>query len=528
MQFILYYCCIISSITIIYINTVANECAAYKGLKGMTRMKRYIFILVAILAICTVFLTACGKEEANTPADDETTIVDGENIVGDDMIEDATTENPDEYPEIASFYGLFAPDEESVCRLIQEYIPEYDNPYSTETKAISSDSAKKLVGDVQIMTLFTQDHGVTVGNITYSPAWIYEHTTEDYKTAGITPQDLRELIDYYSEYKDSEEAKKLAVERMQQLKYISSGVLTYSDDTIRCTGYFPMVMKEFAVVGSVSDSELYFYLVDNNPDDGDDNIYIAMYMDDQLMAVGYDTLEGYDLMGRFFSESARRYDYADAANVPVGTVIRLAWSGTAEQSSQEGVKYLSWISRFQFSGSECAYTEEQLAEYAKRAEDFPFDKETACAGCEGMTQYVDLVNGEVFLSGLVPYEPVTDFSELIEELTNKLDEKADVKEGGYSFYHNDGKTSKKCVECDYAMSEKEIYLFKSLSGGGENPYYFSSDVLSAVGYPEEFYDRALINYLEDYVLISYGLPKVDGLDYVKLFRMIPVEEIAEE
>ena len=145
-----------------------------------------------------------------------------------------------------------------------------------------------------------------------------------------------------------------------------------------------------------------------------------------------------------------------------------------------------------------------------------------------MTQYEDLVNGEVFLEGLVPYEPVTKFYELREEMIKELDEKVTVKEGGYSYYYNNGKTSKKSVECDYVMSEEEIYLFKALSGGGENPYYFSSDILSAVGYPEEFYDRALINYLEDYVLISYGLPKVEGLDYVKLFRMIPVEEITEE
>ena len=498
-------------------------------------MKRYILILAAILAVCTVFLTACGEEGVNPPADDEATIVDGADITENDAEDDVAVpaegeapENPDEYPEIASFYGVFAPDEESVCRLIQENIPAYDKPYDTESKMISYVSAKDIVDDVQIMTIFVQDHGVTVGDITYSPAWIYEHTAEDYKTAGITPQDLRELIEYYSEYKDSEEVKRLAVERMSELKYIGNSILTYSDDTIRYTGYFPMVMKEFVVVGSVSDSELYLYLVDNDPDDGDDNIYMAMYMDDQLMAVGYDTLEGYDLKGRFFSESARLYDYADFAELPVGTVIRLAWSGTAEQSAQEGVKYLSWISRFQFSGSECAYTEEQLAEYAKRATAFPFDEETACAGCEGMTQYEDLVNGEVFLEGLVPYEPVTKFYELREEMIKELDEKVTVKEGGYSYYYNNGKTSKKSVECDYVMSEEEIYLFKALSGGGENPYYFSSDILSAVGYPEEFYDRALINYLEDYVLISYGLPKVEGLDYVKLFRMIPVEEITEE
>lgn len=498
-------------------------------------MKRYILILAAILAVCTVFLTACGEEGVNTPADDEATIVDGagitENDAKDDVAEpaeDEAPENPDEYPEIASFYSVFTPDEESVCRLIQENIPAYDKPYDTESKMIPYVSAKDIVDDVQIMTIFVQDHGVTVGDITYSPAWIYEHTAEDYKTAGITPQDLRELIEYYSEYKDSEEMKKLAIERMQKLKYVGDYALTYNDNTIIYTGYFPMVMKEFVVVGSVSDSELYLYLVDNDPDDSDDNIYMAMYMNDQLMAVDYDTLEGYDNMGRFFSGSHRVFDYADVTPVPVGTVIRLAWSGTAEQSSQEGVKYLSWISRFQFSGSECAYTKEQLAEYAKRVEDFPFDEETACAGCEGMTQYEDLVNGEVFLEGLVPYEPVTKFYELREEMIKELDEKVTVKEGGYSYYYNDGKTSKKSVECDYVMSEEEIYLFKALSGGGENPYYFSSDILSAVGYPEEFYDRALINSLEDYVLISYGLPKVEGLDYVKLFKLIAIETQGSE
>lgn len=140
------------------------------------------------------------------------------------------------------------------------------------------------------------------------------------------------------------------------------------------TGYFPMVMKEFVVVGSLNALEYYIFLADNDPNDGDDNIYIAMYMKDQLMSVGYDTLEGYDLYGRFFSGSGREFAYADVAPVPAGSAIRLGWSGTSEQSLQDGFKYLSWISRFQFSGSECAYTQEQLAEYAKRVEAFPFDE----------------------------------------------------------------------------------------------------------------------------------------------------------
>ncbi len=489
--------------------------------------KRYLLILAAMLAVCAILLTSCGKEDAKAPTIDDSHVVDGEDAaddtVGEDIKENKVPENPDEYPEISSFYGVFAPDEETVCRLIQENIPAYDNPHSTESKMIPYVSAKELVDDVQIMTIFAQDHGVAVGDITYSPAWIYEHTAEDYKSAGITPQDIRELIDYYSEYKDSEEAKTLAIGRMQKLKCIGDSILTYSDDTLSYTGYFPLVMKEFVVVGSVDDSELYLYLVDNDPGDGDDNIYMAMYMTDQLMAVGYDTLEGYDLMGRFFSGSARLYDYADEVPVPVGTVMRLAWSGTADNSEQEGVKYLSWISRFQFSGSECAYSDEQLSEYAKRAESFPFDEETACEGCDGITQYIDLVNGETFLGGLVPYEPVTDFSGLIEEMINKLDEKATIKEDGYSYTINYDELIKIWTECDYALSEEEIYLFKALSGGGHNPHYFSNDILASVGYPEEFRSRALINNLGDYALVSYGLPKVEGLDYIKLFKLTSVE-----
>lgn len=492
--------------------------------------KRYLLILAAMLAVCAILLAACGKEEVKPDSGSDASVIDNagsaDDVVGEDTAkpeEDKAPENPDEYPKISSFYGVFAPDEESVCRLIQENIPAYDKPYSTESKMIPYVSAKDVVDDIQLMTLFVHDHGVTVGDITYSPAWIYEHTAEDYKSAGITPQDLRELIDYYSEYKDSDEAKTLAVERMKKLKYVGDSLLVYNDNTLSYTGYFPLVMKEFVVVGSVNDSELYLYLVDNDPDDGDDNIYMAMYMIDQLMEVGYDTLEGYDNKARLFSGSARLYDYADVTPIPVGTVVRLAWSGTAEQSMQEGVKYLSWISRFQFSASECAYTDKQLAEYATLAEAIPFDEETACAGCEGMTQYVDLVNGETFLGGLVPYEPVTDFSELRKEMINELDKKAAVKDGGYSFTINYGESIKTWTECDYILSEEEIYRFKALAGGGDNLYYYDKDVFAKVGYPEEFKDRSLICSVDDYTLISYGLPKVEGLDYAKLFRLTSVE-----
>ena len=79
------------------------------------------------------------------------------------------------------------------------------------------------------------------------------------------------------------------------------------------------------------------------------------------------------------------------------------------------------------------------------------------------------------------------------------------------------------VECDYALSEEEIYRFKALSDGEENPRYFSNDILESVGYPEEFRSRALINNLGDYALISYSLPKVEGLDYVRLFKLTAIE-----
>ena len=185
--------------------------------------KRYLLIFAAMLAVCTILLAACGSEDAKAPAIDDSPVVDGEDAaddtVGENIKENKAPENPDEYPEIPSFYGVFAPDEESVCKLIQENIPAYDKPYDTESKMIPYVSAKELVNGVQIMTIFAQDHGVAVGDITYSPLWIYEHSAEDYKSAGITPQDLRELIDYYSEYKDSEEAKTLAIERMQKLAY---------------------------------------------------------------------------------------------------------------------------------------------------------------------------------------------------------------------------------------------------------------------------------------------------------------------
>ena len=492
--------------------------------------KRYLLIFAAMFAVCAILLTACGKEEAKPDSENKAPVIDNsdaaDDTVGEDIKKDKSPENPDEYPEIPSFYGVFAPDEESVCKLIQENIPAYDKPYDTESKMIPYVSAKELVNGVQIMTIFAQDHGVAVGDITYSPVWIYEHSAEDYKSAGITPQDLRELIDYYSEYKDSEEAKTLAIERMQKLAYAADySILWYNDHTMMDTGYFPMVMKEFVVVGSLNDLEYYLFLADNDPNDGDDNIYIAMYMKDQLMSVGYDTLEGYDLYGRFFSGSGWGFAYADVAPVPAGSVIRLGWSGTSEQSLQDGFKYLSWISRFQFSGSECAYTQEQLAEYAKRVEAFPFDEEAACVGCEGITQYEDLVNGETFLEGLIPYEPVYDFAKEKAEMIAMLNEKAHVMEDGgcsYTIKYGEG-IIETWVECDYALSEEKIYRFKALSDGGENPRYFSNDILESVGYPEEFRSRALINNLGDYALISYGLPKVEGLDYVRLFKLTAIE-----
>ena len=63
-------------------------------------------------------------------------------------------------------------------------------------------------GDVALITkTFASEYSIVIGENIYSPEWVYFHSAEDYKAAGITPEMLAEKIDLYSEILFTDEAR---------------------------------------------------------------------------------------------------------------------------------------------------------------------------------------------------------------------------------------------------------------------------------------------------------------------------------
>ena len=98
-----------------------------------------------------------------------------------------------------------------------------------EIEAFKTDDAKKIA------KLFASEYAVVVGENVFSPQWLYYHTAEDYKAAGIDPYSMHSLLEKYSELGLSEEAwrafrKKLILYAYSEMYPEKDRVYTYELD----------------------------------------------------------------------------------------------------------------------------------------------------------------------------------------------------------------------------------------------------------------------------------------------------------
>lgn len=66
-------------------------------------------------------------------------------------------------------------------------------------------AALKTGGDETIVKLLASDYSIVVGENVFSPMWLYYHTVDDYKTAGIAPNTMCSLLEKYSKIDLTEE-----------------------------------------------------------------------------------------------------------------------------------------------------------------------------------------------------------------------------------------------------------------------------------------------------------------------------------
>lgn len=63
-------------------------------------------------------------------------------------------------------------------------------------------------GDIELVTkTYASEYSIVVGDKIYSPEWVYTHSIEDYKAAGITAEDILSRVDWYSDILFTDEAR---------------------------------------------------------------------------------------------------------------------------------------------------------------------------------------------------------------------------------------------------------------------------------------------------------------------------------
>lgn len=63
-------------------------------------------------------------------------------------------------------------------------------------------------GDIELITkTYASEYSIVVGDKIYSPEWVYTHSAEDYKAAGITAEDILSKVDSYSHILFTDEAR---------------------------------------------------------------------------------------------------------------------------------------------------------------------------------------------------------------------------------------------------------------------------------------------------------------------------------
>ena len=83
-----------------------------------------------------------------------------------------------------------------------------DNKVYLSYIIFTEDDIKALLSrDEAIVTAqFAEETAIVIGDRAYAPVWLYYHTPDDYRKAGITPEMLEEKLDSYAEFVLTDEA----------------------------------------------------------------------------------------------------------------------------------------------------------------------------------------------------------------------------------------------------------------------------------------------------------------------------------
>ena len=106
-----------------------------------------------------------------------------------------TPETLMDYANLYSFIMAFGLSDETVRPVLEEAI-------NKEEISLNDDEVNLILtaSEKDILTYFMTDDTIVIGSRFYTPQWLYEHTTEEYAAAGITPDMVAAKLSVYPDF----------------------------------------------------------------------------------------------------------------------------------------------------------------------------------------------------------------------------------------------------------------------------------------------------------------------------------------
>ena len=112
-----------------------------------------------------------------------------------------TPETLVEYTNIYSFIMTFGLTEDVVRPVMEQAIDEEESSLTYDELDLILSASEQ-----DILNYFMTDYPIVIGNRFYTPQWLYEHTTEEYAAAGITPEMIAGKLERYPDLPFTKEA----------------------------------------------------------------------------------------------------------------------------------------------------------------------------------------------------------------------------------------------------------------------------------------------------------------------------------
>lgn len=138
----------------------------------------------------------------------------------------------DDYPNIYSFITYFDVSNAEMVEALSYYLTT-DN----EQLRITADEFELLAtrDKLYITEAFASEYSIYKSGRIYTPEWLYEHTAEDYKKAGITSQDIINRKDLYDDFSFTQDAASAFSAKLSDFAGVEIPIEYWADNPVAPT-----------------------------------------------------------------------------------------------------------------------------------------------------------------------------------------------------------------------------------------------------------------------------------------------------